>query len=99
MVLYQKICLKEGEVWRKVVSNKITVTLVTHTRFAVFFPLPSRCVSSILGKLIFSGFKSRDSGIGAQGNLHQCCDGSYSGMERISAKDDEEFLILLAVMK
>ena len=46
--LYKKICLKESEVWRKVISNKIIVMLVTcHTRFAVFFPLPScpdRCV-------------------------------------------------------
>ena len=28
LVLYRKICLKENEVWRKVVSNKIIVTLV-----------------------------------------------------------------------
>ena len=27
--LYKKICLKESEVWRKVISNKISVTLVT----------------------------------------------------------------------
>ena len=28
-VLYKKTCLKESEVWRKVISNKIIVTLVT----------------------------------------------------------------------
>ena len=27
--LLQKICLKESEVWRKVIANKIIVTLVT----------------------------------------------------------------------
>ena len=27
LVLYKKICLKEGEVWRKVVTNKIIVHL------------------------------------------------------------------------
>ena len=27
--LYKKICLKESEVWQKVISNKIIVTLVT----------------------------------------------------------------------
>ena len=27
LVLYKKICLKEGEVWKKVVTNKITVHL------------------------------------------------------------------------
>ena len=27
--LYKKICIKESEVWRKVISNKIIVTLVT----------------------------------------------------------------------
>ena len=27
--LYKKICLKESEVWRKVISNKIIVTVVT----------------------------------------------------------------------
>ena len=27
--LYKKICSKESEVWRKVISNKISVTLVT----------------------------------------------------------------------
>ena len=70
-----------------------------HTRFAVLFPLPSRCVSSLLRKLIFSGFKSRDSGIGVQGNLDQFSDSSYRGMERISAEDDEEFFILLTIMK
>ena len=26
---YKNICLKESEIWRKVVSNKIIVTLVT----------------------------------------------------------------------
>ena len=29
LVLYKKICLKESEVWRKVASNKIIVTLAT----------------------------------------------------------------------
>ena len=27
--LSKKICLKESEVWRKVISNKVIVTLVT----------------------------------------------------------------------
>ena len=27
--LYKKFCLRESEVWRKVISNKIIVTLVT----------------------------------------------------------------------
>ena len=35
----KKICLKESEVWRKVISNKIIVMLVTQR-------LPSFCVSS-----------------------------------------------------
>ena len=26
---YKKICLKESDVWRKVISNKIVVTVVT----------------------------------------------------------------------
>ena len=30
LVFYKKIYLKESEVWRKVISNKIMVTLVTH---------------------------------------------------------------------
>ena len=29
LVFYKKTCLKEGEVWRKSLSNKIIVTLVT----------------------------------------------------------------------
>ena len=29
LIFYKKICLKESEVWRKVFSNKIIVTLVT----------------------------------------------------------------------
>ena len=36
--LLKKICLTETDAWRKVFSNKIC-----HTRFAVFFPLPSCC--------------------------------------------------------
>ena len=27
--VYKKICLKESDVWRKVISNKIVVTVVT----------------------------------------------------------------------
>ena len=40
--LYKKICLKESEVWRKVISNKIIVTLVTQGL------RPSRWVSSLV---------------------------------------------------
>ena len=47
----KKICLKESEVWRKIVSNKIIVTLVTQGSLvffpvAVFFPLPYQPVAS-----------------------------------------------------
>ena len=31
LVFYKKICLKESEVWGKVVANKIIVTLVTQS--------------------------------------------------------------------
>ena len=48
LVFYVKIYLKEGEVWRKVFSNKIIVTLVTQgLRLTVFFRLPSCLVSSL----------------------------------------------------
>ena len=47
---YKKICLKESDGWRKVISNKFVVTRC-HTRFAVFFPLPSCCVSLLIIKL------------------------------------------------
>ena len=40
MVLYRKICLKENEVWRKVVSNKIIVTLVTQGLLSSFLSRP-----------------------------------------------------------
>ena len=40
MVLYQKICLQESEVWRKVVSNKIIVTLVTQGLLSSFLSRP-----------------------------------------------------------
>ena len=32
LVLYKKICLKEGEVWRKVFSNKIIVMQISELR-------------------------------------------------------------------
>ena len=43
----KKICLKKGEVWRKkVISTKLLSRL--SRRFAVFFSLPSCCVSFLL---------------------------------------------------
>ena len=39
LVFYKKVCLKKDEVWRKVISNKIIVTLVTQG-------LPSSFLSS-----------------------------------------------------
>ena len=38
--LYKKICLKESEVWRKVISNKISVTLVTQGLPSSFLSRP-----------------------------------------------------------
>ena len=38
--LYKKICLKESEVWRKVISNKIIATLVTQGLPSSFLPRP-----------------------------------------------------------
>ena len=35
LVFYKKICLKESEVWQKVISNKIIVVNACHTRFPV----------------------------------------------------------------
>ena len=40
LVLYKKICLNESEVWRKVVSNKIIVTLVTQGLPSSFLSRP-----------------------------------------------------------
>ena len=38
--LYENACLKENEVWRKVISNKINVTLVTQDLASSFLPCP-----------------------------------------------------------
>ena len=38
--LYENACLKENEVWRKVISNKIYVTLVTQGLASSFLPCP-----------------------------------------------------------
>ena len=38
--LYKKLCLRESEVWRKVISNKIIVTLITQGLPSSFFSLP-----------------------------------------------------------
>ena len=38
--LSKKICLKESEVWRKVISNKIIVTLVTQGLPSSFLSRP-----------------------------------------------------------
>ena len=46
LVFYKKIYLKDSEVWRKVVSNKIIVTLVTQGLPSSFL-VPSCCVSSL----------------------------------------------------
>ena len=35
LVFYKKVCLKESEVWQKVISNKIIVVNACHTRFPV----------------------------------------------------------------
>ena len=45
--LLQKDQLKESEVWRKVISKQ-NYCHACLTRFAVFLPLPSCCVSSLL---------------------------------------------------
>ena len=41
LVLYRKMCLKENEVWRKVVSNKINVTPVTQGLLSSFLSRPA----------------------------------------------------------
>ena len=38
--LYKNICLKESEVWRKVYSNKVIVTLVTQGLPSSFLSRP-----------------------------------------------------------
>ena len=38
--LYKKLCLKESEVWQKVISNKIIVTLVTQGLLSSFLSHP-----------------------------------------------------------
>ena len=35
LVFYKKVCLKESEVWQKVISNKIIAVNACHTRFPV----------------------------------------------------------------
>ena len=40
LVFYKKICLKEGEFWRKVISSKIIVTLVTQGLPSSFLSRP-----------------------------------------------------------
>ena len=40
LVLYRKMCLKENEVWRKVVSNKLNVTPVTQGLLSSFLSRP-----------------------------------------------------------
>ena len=47
LVFCKKISLKESEAWRKVISKQ-NYCHVCLTRFAVFLPLPSCCVSSLL---------------------------------------------------
>ena len=37
---YKKICLKESDVWRKVISNKIVVTVVTQGLLSSFLSRP-----------------------------------------------------------
>ena len=46
-VFYKKISLNESEVWRKDISKQ-DYCHACHTRFAIFLPLPSCCVSSLL---------------------------------------------------
>ena len=38
--VYKKICLKESDVWRKVISNKIVVTVVTQGLRSSFLSRP-----------------------------------------------------------
>ena len=38
--VYKKICLKESDVWRKVISNKIVVTVVTQDLPSSFLSRP-----------------------------------------------------------
>ena len=40
LVWYKKICLEEGEVWRKAFSNKLIVTLVTQGLRSSFLSRP-----------------------------------------------------------
>ena len=47
LVFYKKISLNESEVWRKDISKQ-NYCHACHTRFAVFLPPPSCCVSSLL---------------------------------------------------
>ena len=50
----KKICLKESEIWRKIIWNKIIVTLVTQGLLSSFLALLSCCISSVLSIIIIS---------------------------------------------
>lgn len=45
---FKKIYQKKGEVRRKVFSNSHNYSHACQTRFALFFPPPSCCVSSLI---------------------------------------------------
>lgn len=46
-LFYIKICLKEGKLWQKIYSDMVIIVCHTcRTGSAIFFPLPSFCVSS-----------------------------------------------------
>ena len=45
---FKKMYQKKGEVRRKVFSNSHNYSHACHTQFAVFFPPPSCCVSSLI---------------------------------------------------
>ena len=49
---FKKIYQKKGEVRRKGFSKSHNYSRACHTRFAVFFPPPSCCVSSLISVAI-----------------------------------------------
>ena len=50
LLFYKKICLKVCEVWWKRLFKQ-NYCHACHTRFAIVFPLPSCCVSSLIAKI------------------------------------------------
>ena len=92
LVLYENICSKEGEVWQKIISNKIFVMLVTQGLPSFFALLSTLLLHIQRAKKVLSDSPGLvDFAIGLVNSVFTCPTGKWCFMRNLKNRRTKRF--------